>query len=73
MYTASGQLMQSSGDFPDGSPEPVYGGDDQVVALTKPADALGPARSVTTGAPGSGVGEDPIGRQRQRLAIASCC
>jgi hypothetical protein len=31
-----------------------------LVALTEPADAFGPARSVTTGTPGSCVGEHPI-------------
>jgi hypothetical protein len=61
MYAASGQFMQSGGDFPDGSSESVYGSDDQVVALPKPANAFGPTRSVTTGAPRGGVGEYPVG------------
>ena len=60
MHTASGQFMQSSGDFPDGSSEPIYCDDDELVAFTEPADAFGPARSITTGTPGSGVGEHPI-------------
>ncbi len=61
MYTASGQFMQSSGDLTNGSPEPVYRSDDQVVTLPEPAHALCPARSIATGASGSGVGEHPIG------------
>jgi hypothetical protein len=58
--TASGQFMQSSGDFPDGSSESIYCDDDELVAFAEPADAFGPARSITTGAPGCGIGEDPI-------------
>jgi len=61
MDTASGQFMQSSGDFPDGSSEPVDGSDDEVIALPKPAQAFGPARSVATGTPGCGVAAHPIG------------
>ena len=60
MDTASGQFMQSSGDFPDGSSESIYCDDDELVAFAEPADAFGPARSITTGAPGCGIGEDPI-------------
>src|SRR5277367_3904655 len=61
MYTASGQLMQRCGDFPHRPSEPVDSGDNQVVAFTEPAHALGPTRTVTTGAPGSGVGEHAVG------------
>ncbi len=60
MYTASGQFMQDNGDFPDGSTEPIYSGDDELVAFTEPADAFGPPGSVTTGTPGSCVGEHPV-------------
>ena len=52
--------MQSSGDFPDGSSESIYCDDHELVALAEPADAFGPARSITTGTPGSCVGEHPI-------------
>ena len=60
MDSPSGQLMQRRGDFPHGSPEPVDSGDDQVVALPKPAHALCPARPIAAGTPGSCVGEHPI-------------
>jgi hypothetical protein len=60
MHTPGGQLMQSGRDFPDRASEPVHRNDYKVVAFAEPADAFGPARSVTTGAPGSCVGEHPI-------------
>jgi hypothetical protein len=59
--TASGQLMQSGGDFPNGASEPVHGDNHELVTFTKPAHAFHPARSIATGAPGRGVGEYPIG------------
>jgi len=52
--------MQCSGHLPNGSSEPVYGDDDELVAFSEPAHAFRPARSVTTGASGRGVGEHPI-------------
>jgi hypothetical protein len=60
MDTASGQLVQCGGDFPNGSSEPIYRDDYEVVSLAEPAHAFRPGRSVATGAPGCGVGEDPI-------------
>lgn len=60
MYTASGQFIQSSGDLPDGSSESIYRYDDEVVTFAEPADAFGPGWSVTTGTPGSRVGEHPV-------------
>ena len=47
--------------LPNGSSEPVYGDDDELVAFSEPAHAFRPARSVTTGASGRGVGEHPVG------------
>src|SRR5271166_4418819 len=73
MNTASGQLMKGSRDFPDRPSEPVDGDHDELIALTKPAHALRPARSVTTRASRGGVGEDPIGCMVPAAAIASCC
>lgn len=53
--------MQSCGDFPNGSSEPVDGDDHKVVTFAEPAHAFRPAGSVATGASGRGVGEDPVG------------
>jgi hypothetical protein len=61
MDTTSGQFVQSSGDFPDGSSESIYCDNDDLVAFAEPADALGPTRSMAAGAPGCGIGEYPIG------------
>jgi hypothetical protein len=52
--------MQSGGDLANGSSEPVDGDDNELVALPKPAHALGPARPIATGAPGRGVDEDAV-------------
>ena len=60
MHTASGQVIQSSSDFPYRAAQPVYRYDDELVAFTEPADAFGPPRSITTGTPGGCVGEHPI-------------
>src|ERR1700722_15879441 len=60
MHTPGGQLMQSGRDFPDRASEPVHRNDHQLVAFSEPPDAFHPTRSVTTGAPGSCVGEHPI-------------
>ena len=60
MDAASGQFMQSSSDFPNRSSESIHCDDDELVAFTEPADAFGPARSITTGTPGGCVGEHPI-------------
>ncbi len=60
MHTASGQFMQGGGDLADGSSESIDGSDDELVTFAEPADAFGPPRSITTGTPGSCVGEDPI-------------
>src|ERR1700761_2037012 len=54
--------MQSISDFPDGSSEPVYGDDHEVVTFTQPAHAFGPTWSVATSASRCGVGEHPIRR-----------
>jgi hypothetical protein len=74
MDTASGQLMQSGGNFPNGSSEPVDGDNYEVVAFAEPADALCPGRSVATGASGCGIGEhsvrgDPCSRNSILLLI----
>ena len=61
MYTASAQLIQRCRDLPNGSSESIHSSDDQVVALTEPADAFGPTWSVTPGPSGSRVSEYPIG------------
>ncbi len=52
--------MQSGGNFPNRSSKPVYGDDHEMVTFPEPAHAFRPAWSVTTGTPGSCVGEHPI-------------
>ena len=58
--------MQCGGDFPHGASEPVYGHHHQVIAMTEPAHALRPTRSVAPGASGGGVGEDSVGCDARR-------
>jgi len=58
--------MQCGGDFPHGASEPVYGDHHEVIAITEPAHALRPARSVAPGASGGGVGEDAVGCDARR-------
>ena len=72
MYTASGQLMQSSGDFPNGSSEPVYRSDDQVVALPEPAHALGPAGRLLPARP-EAVSVNTRSGMTPAAAMTSCC
>ena len=54
--------MQSSGNFSNGSSEPVDGDDDEFVSFSEPAHTFGPAGPVTTGASGRAIGEKPVGR-----------
>jgi hypothetical protein len=64
--------MPCGGDFRHGASEPVYGDHHEVIAITEPAHALRPTRSVATGASGGGVGEDPVGcdaRRRNRVVL----
>ena len=58
---AAGQLIENSGDFADGTAEPIHGDDHKVVAFAEVTYALRPTGSVVTGATGRGVGEDPVG------------
>jgi hypothetical protein len=59
--TTSGQLVQCSGNFSNGSSEPIYRNDDKLVGFTEPADTFRPARPVAPGASGGGVGEHSLG------------
>ena len=64
--------MQSGGDLSNGSSEPVYGDNHELVAFTKPAHAFRPTGSVATCASGRGVAEARSGMMPAAV-MASCC
>jgi len=66
LNSTGGQFVECGGDFAHGAPEPVDGDNDELVALAQVSHALGPTRTIATGATGRRIRKDPIGDDARR-------